>query len=173
MNPFSKILVTRPGLIQCLGISLILALATGAKAQVAQVIPGHVVPVTRQLPAVDELPATNCLHLFLGLPLRNQSGLDALLQDLQDPASSNYHRWLTPDDFAQKFGPTEEDYQKVVQYAGQHGFTVTHTHANRMMVNVDAPVSAIEKTFQIKLHRYQHPTENRLFYAGAGGGGNE
>jgi len=48
------------------GISLILALAASGHAQVARVVPGHVVSVTRQLPAVDELPATNRLHLFLG-----------------------------------------------------------------------------------------------------------
>jgi hypothetical protein len=165
MNPFSKNPVSRPCLIQWLGISLILALAASGQAQVARVVPGHVVSVTRQLPAVDELPATNRLHLFLGLPLRNQFELNALLEDLHDPASTNFHHWLTPEDFTGRFGPTEEDYQKVVHYAGQHGFTVTHTHANRMMVNVDAPVSEIEKTFQIKLHRYQHPTESRLFYA--------
>jgi len=165
MNPFSKNPVSRPCLIQWLGISLILALAASGHAQVARVVPGHVVSVTRQLPAVDELPATNRLHLFLGLPLRNQFELNALLEDLHDPASTNFHHWLTPEDFTGRFGPTEEDYQKVVHYAGQHGFTVTHTHANRMMVNVDAPVSEIEKTFQIKLHRYQHPTESRLFYA--------
>jgi len=59
-----------------------------------------------------------------------------------------FTHWLTPEDFTGRFGPTEEDYQKVVHYAGQHGFTVTHTHANRMMVNVDAPVSEIEKRFR-------------------------
>ena len=144
---------------------LAVALAQSGHAQNSRIIPGHIVPATSQLAAVDALPATNHLRLYLGLPLRNQSELNALLEDLHNPASANYHHWLTPEDFAQKFGPTEEDYQKVVQYAGQHGFTVTHAHANRMMVNVDAPVSEIEKTFQLKLHRYQHPTENRLFYA--------
>jgi len=165
MNPVSPSLIRCPRLLPWLGISLVLTLAVSGRAAESRIVPGHLVPATAQLAVVDALPATNQLHLYLGLPLRNQSALNALLEDLHDPASTNFHHWLTPADFTERFGPTEADYQKVVQYAGQHGFAVTHTHANRMMVNVDAPVAAIEKTFQIKLHRYQHPTENRLFYA--------
>ena len=52
-----------------------------------------------------------------------------------------------------------------MQFASQHGFKITGLHSNRMMVNVDAPVANIEKTFKFKLDRYQHPTENRTFYA--------
>ena len=146
-------------------LCLVLAQTETGHAEGSRIIPGHVVPATRQLSALDLLPATNHLNLFLGLPLRNQQALDGLLQDLNDPASTNYHRWLTPEQFTEKFGPTAEDYQKVVRFAGQSGFKVTGIHSNRMMVNVDAPVSSIEKTFNFTLRHYPHPSENRTFYA--------
>ncbi len=146
-------------------VCLVFAQTEAGYAEGSRIIPGHVVPVTRHLSALNSLPATNHLNLFLGLPLRNQQALDGLLQELNDPASTNYHQWLTPGQFTEKFSPTAADYQKVLQFAGQSGFTVTGTHSNRMMVSVDAPVSSIEKTFNLTLRHYPHPTENRNFYA--------
>lgn len=144
---------------------LISAFAVPVYSQSAQVISGHMVPAVAHLQPVEPLPGTNHLHLFLGLPLRNEPELDRLLQDLHDPTGTNFHQWLSPAQFTERFGPTVEDYEKVLRFAGQQGFKVTGIHSNRMMVNVDAPVSNIEKAFNIGLHRYQHPQENRTFYA--------
>src|SRR5271166_2532701 len=59
--------------------------------------------VERQLPAaaagltpVGQLADTNRLHLAIGLPLRNPDVFSNLLQQLYDPASPNYHHYLTP-----------------------------------------------------------------------------
>ena len=84
---------------------------------------------------------------------------------MNDPASTNYHRWLTPGQFTGRFGPTEEDYQKVIDFASASGFKVAGLTSNRMLVDVEAPVANIEKAFNVKLHLYPHPTENRNFYA--------
>jgi hypothetical protein len=59
-------------------------MAVNSRAAETRVVPGHVVPATAQLAVVDALPATNHLTLRLGLPLRNQSELNALLEDLHD-----------------------------------------------------------------------------------------
>jgi hypothetical protein len=79
-------------------------------AQVAgrQMLNGHVpAAIARfQLQPVSRLPATNRLNLAIGLPLRNEAALDKLLSEIYDPASANYHRYLTPEEFAARFGPT-------------------------------------------------------------------
>ena len=49
--------------------------------------------------------------------MRNEQELDALLQQLYDPASPNYHRYLTPEEFTQRFWPTENDYQSLMDFA--------------------------------------------------------
>ncbi len=144
---------------------LLIAFALPVLAQGTRVISGHVIPEVARLPPGERLPASNHLNLYLGLPLRNQAELDQLLQDLHDPASTNFHQWLSPEQFTERFGPTVEDYEKVARFAGEQGFRVTGLHSNRMMVSVDAPVANIEKAFNLVLRRYQHPTENRAFYA--------
>jgi hypothetical protein len=139
--------------------------ATSAQAAEKQVLRGHVPSAVAGARAVERLPASKHLELVIGLPLRNQDVLNGLLRDLHDPASTNYHQWLTPGQFTERFGPTEEDYEKVVSFAGTNGLKVTGRHSNRMMVTVDAPVVNIEQAFHVALHNFPHPKENRNFYA--------
>jgi uncharacterized repeat protein (TIGR01451 family) len=126
---------------------------------------GHVPAMVSQLVSTGRLVSTNHLRLAIGLPLHNQAGLDALLQQINDPASPSYHHYLTPDQFATQFGPTPADYQAVLDFARTNGFTVTRTHPNRMLVDVDGQVADIEKTFHVKLSTYHHPKEPRDFFA--------
>jgi uncharacterized repeat protein (TIGR01451 family) len=126
---------------------------------------GHVPAVVSQLAATGRLAATNRLSLAIGLPLHNQAGLDALLQQINDPTSPSYHHYLTPDQFATQFSPTPADYQAVLDFARTNGLTVTRTHANRMVVDVDGKVADIEKTFHVNLRTYHHPKEKRDFFA--------
>jgi uncharacterized repeat protein (TIGR03803 family) len=105
------------------------------------------------------------LNLSISLPLRDRPGLTNLLQQIYDPASPNFRHYLTPEQFAQRFGPTEEDYQAVVGFAKSHGLLVTATHANRTLVSLKGTVADVERTFHVTLNEYQHPTEARTFYA--------
>jgi subtilase family serine protease len=146
-------------------IGLLLALAMTAQAQQRRLIGDHVPRAVAHLKAVGDVPAADRLRLVIGLPLRNQTQLDSLLVELNDPASTNYHRWLTSEQFAQQFGPTEADYKKVIDFAAASGFEVTGRSTNRMLVDVEAPTTNIEKALHLTLHFYPHPKENRNFYA--------
>jgi subtilase family serine protease len=111
------------------------------------------------------LAATNHLRLAIALPWRNSAALSDLLRQLYDPASANYHHYLTPAQFTERFGPTEADYQTVISFAKTNGLKVTGTHPNRLLVDVDGTVADIESVFQVTMRTCQHPTEARLFFA--------
>jgi hypothetical protein len=111
------------------------------------------------------MPASQRLSLAISLPLRNEEELDYLLQQLYNPASPNYRHFLTVAQFTEQFGPTVVDYQRVIGFAESHGLRVTHTFANRLVVDVKGTVANIEQAFQVTMQVYQHPTENRTFYA--------
>ena len=116
-------------------------------------------------PLIGELPGMQRLSLAISLPLRNEDALDEFLQDLYDPNSPSFHQYLSVEEFATRFGPTEADYAAVVDFAERNGLTMIGKAANRVVLDVDGPVENIEKAFQLKLRIYQHPTESRLFYA--------
>jgi hypothetical protein len=111
------------------------------------------------------MPSSQQLSLALTLPLRNPEQLQTLLQQLEDPTSSQYHRYLTAAQFTEQFGPSGVEYQQVIGFAQSHGLTVTRTSPNRLLLNVTGSVANIEQAFQITMQVYQHPTEKRTFYA--------
>ena len=114
---------------------------------------------------VGRLPATQSLRLNIALPLRNESELDELLQQIYDPQSPSYHQFLSVEEFTERFGPSQEDYDAVISFAQANGLTVTGTAPNRMIVDVTGPVANIERAFHVNMGVYQHPTEDRTFYA--------
>jgi subtilase family serine protease len=118
-----------------------------------------------QAQAVGRLPANQLMSLDIVLPLRNQAGLERLLDEIYDPSSASYRHYLTVPEFTAQFGPTQTDYDAVVQYARSNGLTVVGGSRDGMDVQVKGPVSAVQTAFHVNLHTYQHPTENRTFYA--------
>ena len=74
-------------------------------AVAAQRLRGHVPSVLAGLQPMGALAATSRLKLAIGLPLRNQPALAQFLQQLADPAHPNYRHYLTPEEFAARFGP--------------------------------------------------------------------
>ncbi|MEI7910733.1 MAG: MBG domain-containing protein, partial [Verrucomicrobiota bacterium] len=130
-----------------------------------QQLHGHVPAAVAALRPVERLPAAQHLHLAMSLPARNPAELKILIDDLYDPASPNFRHYLTPAQFTEKFGPTEADYQTVVDFARANGLKVTATHPNRLLLEVDGAIPAIESAFHVTLRNYQHPQEARKFYA--------
>jgi subtilase family serine protease len=152
--------------------ALLVSIAAFASLGVLQVLAQtvmtrHVRPVTLDGSAalIGHLPANQLLQLDVVLPLRNQAGLDAFLAELRNPDSPNYRQTLTPSQFTERFGPTQQDYDMLVQYLREHQLTVTGGSRDGMEVQVKGSVASIEAAFYVNLLVYQHPDENRTFYA--------
>ena len=126
---------------------------------------GQLVPGIEKLTAKGLVPTTNVLHLAIGLPLRDEAGLDQFLRQVYDPASTNYHHYLTPVEFTEQFGPTEDQYAVVKNFALTNGFEITGIHPNRVVLDVIARVADAERAFGVSLKTYRHPKEARDFYA--------
>lgn len=105
------------------------------------------------------------VNFSIGLPLRNANVLSNLINQIYDPSSPNYHHYLTPEQFTEHFGPTEEDYNQVIAFAQKNGLTIRTLHPNRVVLSVSGTADTIEKVFDVHLNRYQHPTEAREFFA--------
>lgn len=114
---------------------------------------------------VGRLSAIQPRRLTVVLPLRDEAGLQEFLKELYDPASPSYRKFLTVEEFTERFGPTQQDYDNVVHWAQGNGFTVAATSRNRMNVDITGSVATIENALHVKMGLYQHPTENRTFFA--------
>jgi subtilase family serine protease len=154
------------GALVALCVALLFATMSEAQ-QLPQVLHHHVRPAVSsgQATLVGTLPATQMMRLTIVLPLRNQAELTTLLGQLYDPSSPKYRHFLRVDQFTRQFSPAAEDYQAVVDFAEANGFTVTATPANRLIVPITGTVAQVEKTFNVQMNVYQHPTEKRTFFS--------
>jgi subtilase family serine protease len=150
-----------------IGIALFFSAIYPGIAAERQVLHGHVPAAVARfnLQPTGQLPATESLQLAIGLPLRNEAALDDLLRQIYDPTSTNFHHYLTPEQFTERFGPTKQDYQAVIDFVKANGLTVTGTHPNRVVLDVSGSVSGIERALHVTLYTYRHPQEARDFYA--------
>jgi len=131
----------------------------------SQTLRGQLPAAAANLQPMGLLAGTNRLNLAIGFPLRNRVALTNLLRQIYDPASPQYHHYLTPAQFTEQFGPAGADYQAVIAFAKAHGLKVSGTHPNRLLLDVSGAVADIERALHVKMQVYQHPTEARTFYA--------
>lgn len=158
--------VTRPGFAFLLAVCpfLFSLLTPSLHAQQRQALQTHVsAPVDTKL--LGSLPSSQRLRLTISLPLRNQDQLSTLLRQLYDPSTPNNRHFLTVEQFTEQFGPSVADYQRVIGFAHSNGLTIVRTFPNRLVLNVSGSVANIDQAFQVTMQVYQHPTENRTFYA--------
>jgi subtilase family serine protease len=146
-------------------VAMLLVVTRNSPGQ--SVLTHHVREVCRNGEArnLGRLSKDRILQLDIVLPMRDQAGLDAFLKEVYDPASPSYRHFLTVSEFSKRFGPTKKNYDAVVHYAKSKGFTVMGGTRDRMEVQIQGPVSAVNSAFHLTMRTYQHPTENRTFYA--------
>lgn len=127
----------------------------------------HVREVVRngEVQPIGRLPENQTMTLNIVLALSNRAGLDQFLSELYDPNSPSFHRYLTPQEFTARFGPSQADYNAVVAFAKAQGFQVIGGSRDAMDVTIRGPVSSIESAFHVNIRSYRHPTENRNFYS--------
>ncbi len=149
-------------------IALIFGLAMMAPAQPSRItaqidnsrritLTGHLHP--KALPQYDQGaldPSTQLSRVTIMLQpsAAQQADLKQLLADQQNPSSPNYHKWLTPEEYANRFGASVSDLNTVAQWLRSQNLQVTSVARGRDSIAVSGTASAVENAFQVQLHRF-------------------
>ncbi len=134
------------------GFALVVAGARPAAAgDPATILAGNHPDEAAEIVGAAAASASRPLAMHLTMALRNGAELTRLLADQQNPASSQYHRWLTPDEFTSRFGPTDADLARVARWLGKSGFTVTSADASSREVSFTATVAQAQNVFAVKI----------------------
>src|SRR3984885_602006 len=121
--------------------------------------------VNSQAALVGQLPATQAIHFDVVLALRDRAGLQAFVQEVNDPASRSYHQFLTPQEFTARFGPSQEDWDALVAFAKASGFEIINGTREERDLRLIGTVANIDRAFHVTMGLYQDPTEDRKFFA--------
>jgi kumamolisin len=99
----------------------------------------------------SEMAADRQLHVTIALALRNRDQLEELIAEQQDPSSAQYHRWLTPAAFSDRFGPTADDRAAVEGWLTASGLSVESAGGAGREVVATGAAATVEKTFAVKI----------------------
>lgn len=102
--------------------------------------------------APASLPMQRMLLVLKRSP-QQESALAKLLDDQQDKNSPNYHKWMSPKQFGQQFGPTDSDLQVITSWLQSHGFEVGATRG-RGVLEFSGSASQVRETFHTAIHKY-------------------
>jgi subtilase family serine protease len=88
------------------------------------------------------------------LSAAQQADLDKLLAEQQDPHSSNYHKWLTPEQYAARLGLSDNDLAQVSSWLKSQGLKVEGFSRARTRVFFSGAADQVESVFHTEFHRY-------------------
>jgi subtilase family serine protease len=91
-----------------------------------------------------------------------QAALEQLLAEQQDPASPNYHNWLTPEAYAERFGASAPDLDKIAAWVRSQGFTVQYTARGRDFISFSGTASQVRTALHTEIHRYRVGAETHF-----------
>ncbi|MGO9088128.1 MAG: protease pro-enzyme activation domain-containing protein [Candidatus Sulfotelmatobacter sp.] len=128
---------------------------------------GHVSPMAR--PEFDQGPVepSRDMHvMMLFMPTATQQrAIDKLLADLQDRKSANFHKWLAPQQWGERFGLGKGDIDKISAWLEGQGFKITYVANGRSYLSFDGNAAQIQSAFQTEIHYYN--VDGKLHFANA------
>jgi len=92
------------------------------------------------------------VEVVVTLRFNHPDELEQLVSEQSNRASSNYHRYLTSAEFAERFGPTADQVDRVISELRKAGFQPTETSTNRLLVHAAAPAAVVENYFRTEIH---------------------
>jgi subtilase family serine protease len=94
-----------------------------------------------------------------------QKAINLLLAQQQNPKSSNYHKWLTPEQYADRFGLSRNDMQQMTAWLKSKGFTMIQQAHGRNWISFTGTAAQVQNAFGTEIHHFN--VNGELHYANA------
>src|SRR5580658_4974209 len=94
-------------------------------------------------------------HMLLQLQRspERELALENFIDRQHDSASPNFHKWLTADEFGQKYGPAPLDIETVSGWLRASGFTVNTVYPSGMLIDFSGTAGQVSAAFRTEIHR--------------------
>ncbi len=129
----------------------------GAGLQPAQVRLGAAPALPRGAQPLAAIASAATLRITVVLKPRDPAALAAYAQAVSTPGSPVYHRYITPAQFARRFGPTRAATAAVIASLRAHGLSPGRRSANGLAISVRADAGDLERAFSLSFSRFALP----------------
>jgi hypothetical protein len=103
--------------------------------------------------ASADLPMERMLLVLKRSP-EQEAALRQFLDDQHTRASTNYHQWLTAEQFGRQFGPSDSDLQIATSWLQSHGFQIVHRSRGRTVIEFSGSAGQVKEAFHTEIHKY-------------------
>ena len=152
-----------------LTVPSVAAAASQAASQGFVTISGNVSPGLESAQRVAPLDGTVSLNFTVVLTPRDAPGLELFVAAVSDSHSPEYGNYITPEVFADRFGPTPQAVATVRNYLGSRGLSVSSVDPNRLAIHASGTVASVESAFGTSLSVWHDAAQGRDFIANASG----
>lgn len=95
------------------------------------------------------------ITLYFQPTAAQQAELDALVKAQQTPGSTEYHQWLTPGEYASRFGLSAADLGKIEGWIESQGFNIDRVSSSHTSITFSGTAEQVESAFQTEMHQYR------------------
>lgn len=92
--------------------------------------------------------------------------LRTVIDAQKNPDSPSYRQWLTPEQFAAKFGPSQSDLDQVTNWLQERGFRIDAVARGRQWIEFSGNAAQVEQAFHTEMHHYM--VNQKMHVANAG-----
>jgi subtilase family serine protease len=103
--------------------------------------------------ASPDLPMERMMLVLKRSP-DQEAALERLMAEQLDKSSPNYHRWLTPEEFGQRFGPSDSDIQTISSWLSSHGFQINSVAKGRNVIDFSGNAAKVREALHTEIHHY-------------------
>jgi hypothetical protein len=105
--------------------------------------------------AVDAMQPMRYLRISLQSSAAQAADLEQFLEAQRDPSSSDFHRWLTPEEYGERFGVSAHDLEQIAKWLQAEGFQVEESARARNWIAFSGTAGQVNRTFGAELRRYE------------------
>ncbi len=159
-------------LILCVLIFSTLSFAAAPDRIIGPIVSDRLIKLTAGVPMkaqpqfdrgpVDPSLKLGYMTLLTAPSATQQKAIDRLLAQQQDPHSPLYHKWLTPEQYAERFGLSPNDIQKLTAWLQSHGFAIISVARARNFIVFNGTAAQAESAFQTQIHNFEADGEKHF-----------
>jgi subtilase family serine protease len=133
----------------------------------AETITVKLSPLVARSTLLGSVDGAREIGVTLSLPLSDPAGVAEFVQHVSTPGDPLYRHYLTPQQFADRFGGNATDYAYIKNWAAANGLRVSHESVGRINLTVRGTVSQFQRLFNTQLNNYRSPDGQEFYSASA------
>ena len=106
------------------------------------------------------------LQLVLQRPAEREADLSKMIDQMHTPGSAQFHKWVTPAEYGERFGLAQEDIAQVTEWLKMHGFTVNQVSPNGTVIDFSGTAGQLREAFHTEMHNLEVRGEKHIANSG-------